>query len=94
VSLGRETVSRALEEKAAELRAQPLPNRAYSGFMMERRDIGGLRAELCVVLTRAESWLAEGIVRIKCTPLHIKDIRVFDPAKCEYTRGDYAGPEV
>jgi hypothetical protein len=92
-SAGREIVSRTLDEKASELRAKPAPNRAYLGFMMVRHDIGGVRAESCVVLTRADPRQAEGIVRIKCTPLHIKDIVAYDPAKCEYTRGDYAGPE-
>jgi hypothetical protein len=92
-SAGREIVSRALGEKAAELRALAAPNRAYFGFMMVRHDIGGVRAESCAVLTRAEPWQVIGVVRIKCTPLHIKDIMVYDPAKCEYTRGDYAGPE-
>jgi hypothetical protein len=90
---GAESVARFLEEKAAELRAQPKPGRAYAGFMMVRHDIAGLRAESCVVLTQYEPWNVEGVVRIKCTPLHIKGIRVLDPAKCQFTRGDYAGTE-
>jgi hypothetical protein len=90
---GAEFVSRMLQERGAELRELPKPNRAYYGFMMVRHDIIGRRAESCVVLTRDEPWKIEGVVRIKCSPLHIKDIRVYDPAKCEYTRGDYAGTE-
>ncbi len=70
------------------------PNRAYHGFMMVKRGLSPIpRPEPCVVLTRNEPWLTEGIVRIKCTPLHIKDIRVLDPATCEFTRGAYMGPE-
>ena len=90
---GRESVARLLAEKAAELRALPLPNRAYLGFMMVKRDIIGTRCESCVVLTRSDPQQVEGIVRIKCTPLRVKDIRVLDPAKCQYTRCGYAAQE-
>lgn len=93
VSRGRQAVSKALAEKAAELLARPRPNRAHMGFMMKPRDVGGIKAEYCVVLTRDDPRQAEGIVRIRCTPLHIKDIWVYDPAQCQYTRGGYAGQE-
>jgi hypothetical protein len=90
---GRDNVARLLGEKAAELRAIPQPNRAYYGFIMVKHDLIGLRAESCLVLTKADPWLVEGVVRIKCTPLHIKEIRILDPEKCKYTRGDYAERE-
>jgi hypothetical protein len=90
---GRESVARFLAGKAAGLRALPEPNRAYSGFMMVRHGIIGTKCEPCVVLTRGDPLQAEGIVRIKCTPLRVKDIRVLDPGKCNYTRCGYAGQE-
>jgi hypothetical protein len=90
---GRDSVARLLQEKAAELRALPLPNKAYFGFMMVKHDVIGLRAESCLVLTKNDPWQVEGVVRIKCTPLHIKDIKILDPVSCKYTRGDYAGKE-
>jgi hypothetical protein len=93
VSRGRPAVSRALAEKAAALQAQPRPSRAYMGFLIKPRDVGGIKAEYCVVLTRDDPRQAEGVVRIRCTPLHIKDIWVYDPAQCQYTRGSYIGPE-
>lgn len=90
-NVGRDGVERFLAEKAAELRALPKPNRAHYGFMLIQRGFSPmLRPESCAVLTQDDPWKVEGVVRIKCTPLHIKDIRVFDPAKCQYTRGDYA----
>lgn len=85
---GRESVQRVLNEKAAELRAMPLPNRAYNGFMMVKHDIIGTRCESCLVLTGDDPRNVLGIVRIKCTPLKIRDIRILDPAQCKYTRGD------
>lgn len=91
---GRESVARLLREKAAELRALPAPNRAYYGFVTVRRDLGGTKVENCVVLTKNDPWQAEGIVRIKCSLLHIKDVRILNPAECQYTRADYAGMEV
>jgi hypothetical protein len=90
---GRESVARLLQEKSTELRALPQPNCAYYGFMMVKHDVIGLRAESCLVLTKSDPRQAEGVVRIKCTPLHIKDIRILDPTGCNYTRGDYAGKE-
>jgi hypothetical protein len=94
VSSGREAVARLLGEKAEELRALPQKNRAYHGFVIVQRDIIGRRADPCLVLTKHEPWQTLGVVRIKCTPLHIKDIRILDPAECRATRGDYAGGEV
>lgn len=88
VSSGKDGVARLLGEKETELQALPRPNRAFRGFMMVKHDLIGNRAESCAVLTRADPWQTEGIVRIKCTPLHIKDIRVLNPADCQYTRGE------
>jgi hypothetical protein len=90
---GRENVQGILTEKAAELRALPVANRAYYGFMMVKHDVIGLRAESCLVLTKDDPWQVEGVVRIKCTALHIKDIRILDPDACKFTRGDFAGKE-
>jgi hypothetical protein len=93
VSTGEESVARLLTDKAAELRALPKPNRAYYGFMMVKHDVIGTRCESCLVLTRDDTREVEGVVRIKCTPLRIRGIRILDPASCKYTRGDYAGME-
>jgi hypothetical protein len=92
-SQGRDSVAWVLAEMAEALRARAEPDRAYHGFMMVQHDIIGMRAESCAVLMRSDPRKAEGIVRIRCTPLHIKDIRVLDPAKCTCTRGPYAGTE-
>lgn len=91
VSAGRESVARLLGEKGAELRAKPKPWRAYLGFMMVKHDVIGTRCESCLVLTREDPREAEGIVRISCTMFRIRSIRILDPAKSQYTRGDYAG---
>lgn len=89
VNTGAESVSRLLSEKAAELRAWPKPNRAYWGYMMVKHDLIGVRCESCLVLTRDDPREVEGVVRIKCSPLHIRNIRILDPSACKYTRGDY-----
>jgi hypothetical protein len=93
-SEGRESVIKALAEMATAMSAQQNTGRAYHGFMMVRHDIIGLRAESCAVLTGSDPWKAGGIVRIRCSPAHIKGIRVLDPAECACTRGEYAGGEV
>jgi hypothetical protein len=92
-SQGRESVEKVLAEMALALHAQQNAGRAYHGFMMVKHDVIGLRAESCAVLTGSDPWKAEGIVRIRCTPLRIKGIRVLDPAGCACTRGEYAGGE-
>ncbi len=93
VSSLKEGVSRLLMEKAEELRAVEPPNRAYHGFVETPRSLTGTRVDPCLVLTRHLPWQELGIVRIKCTLLHIKDIRILDPATHAHTRADLAGKE-
>lgn len=88
---GRERVAALLNEKAAELKALPEPNRAYKGFLIVKRELIGSKPDHCVVLTGADTRNVLGVVRIKCGWLSVKSIKVLDPAACEYTRADYLG---
>lgn len=88
---GKDSVARYLREKADELAQSVELHRAYHGFMMVPRGMAGVKCESCVVLTKSNPPLAEGIVRIRCSPLGILEIQILDPERCEYTRGDFAG---
>ena len=91
---GRDSVTKALTEKAAELRALPRPNRAYRGFLNSMHELLGLpKCENCVVLTKDDPNQAIGIVRIRYSFFRIREIRVLDPAKYNFTRGSYLGKE-
>lgn len=89
---GRESVRRLLEEKAAELRSMPLPNKAWRGYLMSTHDLMDLpKCDRCVILTASDPRRVLGIVRIKAWVFGIREIVVMDPVKCQFTRGDYCG---
>ena len=89
---GRDSVLRALNEKAAELRAMDRPNKAWRGYLRYKSDMLDLpRCDNCVVLTANDPGRVLGVVRIRCTIFGVRAIRVLDPAKCDFTRGEYCG---
>jgi len=87
---GKDKVAAVLGEKADILNALADRYRAYTGFIQVKHDVIGTRMESCVVLTGSDPRDVKGLVRIKCTPLHIKDILIKNPKDHTYTRADYA----
>lgn len=89
---GRDSVRRYFDEKAAELRSLPRPNKAWRGYLMTKHDLMDLpKCDHCVVLTHNDPRQTLGIVRIRCSLFGIREIRVLDPARCQCTRGDFCG---
>ena len=86
---GAEKVAAVLLQRAASLNSAPQRSRAYNGYVQVRYELIGLRMESCLVLTGSDPRDVQGLVRIKCTPLHIKAITVLDPKLHTYTRADY-----
>ena len=92
VHSGRDSVRRLLEEKAAEQRALPRPNKAWRGYLMSKHDLLELpKCDHCVILTANDPGKVLGIVRIKASLFGVREIAVLDPAKCQFTRGEYCG---
>ena len=86
---GAEKVAAILAQRAASLNSMPQRNRAYSGYVQVRYEIIGVRMESCLVLTGSDPRDVHGLVRIKCTPLHIKAINILEPKLHNYTRAEY-----
>lgn len=86
---GKESVRKALDEKASELRRLEQPNKAWRGYLRGHHGLLDMpRMDSCVVLTASDPSIVLGVVIIKCALFRIRDIRVLDPAVCSFTRSD------
>ncbi len=85
---GRGSVCKALDAKAADLRALPRPNKVWRGYLKGRAEALDLpRMDSCLVLTADDPSRVLGVVILTRALFRIRDIRVLDPARCQYTRG-------
>lgn len=86
---GQDSIRKALDDKANELRQLELPNKAWRGYLRGHHGMLDLpKMDDCVVLTASDPSIVLGVVMIQCALFRIRDIRVLDPADCSYTRSD------